>query len=228
MEFDFSGGITVGRSSDLYESQRGAPNDGVAFRSSGIPRGLALRSLVVSNAWDSLWNLLGLKQRIYFLSIAFDLSGQDPLVLPPKEVPADAVFPVHHGEKISFALGEGAPLFLPRIILGGLVVYIMICSADKGVRHIGEVMAKVHDDLSNKGSIVDVIKGLATNPGKAVADSILGVATAALQPIATILKNSEDDYHALFTGVFSAKGPWRDRLTASQSGATIELAELSG
>lgn len=97
---------------------------------------------------------------------------------------------------------------------------------DKGVRHVGEVMAKVHEDLSREKSLTQLIKGFIGNPGKTVADEVLSAATAALQPIATILKNNGDDYEALFTGVFSAKGPWDDRLTATQNGATIELGEL--
>jgi len=225
MELDFEQGITVGGADDLFERQRtiGAP---AQVPSSGVARGLSLRSLVVTGAWDRLWNLLGRKHQIYFLSIAFDLSANAPVVLPPKDVPEGAVYQVRHGATISFSLGEGAPVFLPRVIAGGLVVYITVCEADRGVRHVGEVMARVHEDLSKNKSLTNVIMGLVSNPTKTVADEVLSAATAALQPIATILKSNGDDYEALFTGIYSANGPWDDRLSATQNGATIQLAEL--
>lgn len=226
MELDFGNAIKVGQAADVFERQRSASDAQVRVPSSGLPRGLSLRSLVVSGAWDRLWNLLQRRQEIYFLSVAFDLSEHDPVVLPPAQVPQAAVFRVRHGEKVTFSLGDGAPLFPPRVIVGGLVLYITICEADRGVRHVGEVMAKIHDDLARDDSLTKVIRGFIANPGKTVADEILSVATAALQPIATILKSNGDDYEALFAGVYSAKGPWDGRLTASQNGATIELAEL--
>lgn len=225
MSGEIVGGISVGLPRDLLQHQR-AKKGIVSVGSSETPRGLALRSLTVTGAWDSLWNFLGRGQSVYFLSIAFDLSKNKPIVLPPKEVPAGAVFRVKHGEKIVFSLGDGAPIFPARPITGGLVVYITVCTADRGLRHIGQVMAKVHDQLSNDDSLAKVLVKLVSNPAETIVEETLSVATAALQPIATILKNNEDDYVALFTGIYPAAGRWTDRLTATQNGTTIELSEL--
>jgi hypothetical protein len=220
------GGMTVGRPADLVERQR-TRQASASVASSGKARGLALRTLAVTSAWDGLWNLLGRGQKIYFLSIAFDLSEHKPIVMPPKNVPEGAVFRVKHGEKIVFSLGEGAPVFPPRVIAGGLIVYITVCTAKGGARHVGKVMAEVHQQLAKDDSLKQAIVGFVANPGGSIVEDVLGVATAALQPIATILKNNKDDYEALFTGIYPAKGPWINRLTASQNGATIELAELN-
>jgi hypothetical protein len=76
------------------------------------------------------------------MSVAFDLSEHAPVVLPPKDVPERALYRVRHGEAVEFTLGDGAPIFLPRALRGGLVVYITVCEADRGARHVGEVMAK--------------------------------------------------------------------------------------
>jgi len=218
------GGIIVGQPTDLVERQRAGK--GLTSVPSGPARGLALRSLVVSSGWDRMWNLLGGGQSIYFLSIAFDLSNHKPVVLPPKEVPEGAVFRVKHGEKITFSLGDGAPLFPARVINGGLVIYITICTANHGMQHVGKVMAEVHEQLAKDDSLTKSIVGFVANPAQSVVEKVLGAATAALQPIATILKSNEDDYEALFTGIYPAKGPWTNRLTATQHGATIELVEL--
>jgi hypothetical protein len=226
MTGEFLGGISIGQPKDLVASQRRAGKGSTSVTSSGVARGLALRSLVVSSSWDRLWNLLGRGQSVYFLSIAFDLSDKKVVVLPPKEVPEGAVFKVKHGEKITFSLGEGAPVFPARAITGGLIVYITICTADRGARHVGKVMAEVHEQLSKDDSLTKSIVKFVASPAQSVVEEVLAAATAALQPVATILKNNEDDYEALFTGIYPAKGPWTDRLTATQNGATIELAEL--
>jgi hypothetical protein len=226
MTGELFGGITVGRPTDLVARQRRAGKGFTSVASSGTARGLSLRSLVVSSSWDRLWNLLGRGQSIYFLSIAFDLSDHKPVVLPPKEVPEGAVFRVKHGEKIMFSLGDGAPLFPARAITGGLVVYVTICTANRGTRHVGKVMAEVHEKLSKDDSLTKSIVRFVASPAESVVEEVLSAATAALQPIATILKNNEDDYEALFTGIYPAKGPWANRLTATQNGATIELGEL--
>jgi hypothetical protein len=87
-------------------------------------------------------------------------------------------------------------------------------------------MSNVYDQMAKHNSLPEIIKGLIASPCQTLVQEIMGTATAALQPIATILKNSQDDYEALFTGIYPAKGGWMDLLTATQNGATIELAEL--
>jgi hypothetical protein len=226
LDLTFDDAIQVGRPSDLIELQRGAPEAAPTIPVSTAPRGLALTSLRVTRNWDGLWGLLGRRQDIYFLSVAFDISEHPPVVLPPAEVPADAVHRVHRGEAIQFTLGDGAPMFLPRVINGGLIIYITVCEADKGTRHVGEVLARVHEDLAKDRSLVEVLTGFIKNPGSAVADEVLKAATAALQPIATVLKSSSDEYVGLFSGIYPARGPWRGRLTGTSNGTVIELREL--
>lgn len=226
MTLSFDDAIQVGRPTELVASRRGVTDQAPTVPSSKIPRGLAVRSLHVTRNWDGLWRLLGRRHHIYFLSVTFDLSGNAPVVLPPQDVPADAVHQVRSGEAIQFTLGDGAPVFLPRVISGGLATYITVCEADKGIRHVGEVLAQVHESLDKDGSVTRIIVDFIQNPGKAVADQVLRAATAALQPIAMILKNNRDDYIGLFQGYFSARGPWEGKLTGTRNGTTIELGEL--
>jgi hypothetical protein len=227
MSGDVWGGISIGRPADLVSRERKATGGEVSIPTSDKPRGLAMRSLVVTSGWDRLWNLLGRSQNIYFLSVAFDLSTSKPVVLPPKEIPEGAAFRVQHGEKISFSLGEGAPLFPARTIKGGIVVYVTVCQADAGMRQIGKVIGEVHEALAKEKSLTEAITRLIANPAETVVDEVLKAGMAALSPIATILKNNKDDYEALFTGMFPARGPWDNKLSASQNGVTMELAALS-
>jgi hypothetical protein len=168
----------------------------------------------------------GSKTAHYFLSVSFDLSTAQPFVLPPKEAPPDCIYRVNPGEVISFTLGEGIPLFPPRVIQGGLVVYLTVCEADKGVRHIGEVMEAIHKDLKADDSLVKTIAGFVKDPAGKAVETVLSAASAAMQPIATILKNSQDEFLGVFNGIFPAKGPWDGKLSATNNGATIQLGEL--
>jgi hypothetical protein len=226
MDLDFAAAINVGVPSDVIEIQRKATEATVLIPSSGISRGLALKSLHVTSSWDRLWSLLGKRRQIYFLSVAFDISDQKPVILPPKDVPEGAVYNVRPGEVISFTLGEGVPIFPARVVNGGLIIYITVCEADRGIRHVGEVMAQVHQDLEKDDSLAQVVKDFIKSPGQAAVKDLVGAATAALQPIATILKKNRDEYVSLFSGIYSAKGPWDDKLTAISNGTTVELREL--
>lgn len=226
MDLEFASAIEVGIPSDLIEVQRRAKKESALIPSSGIARGLSLKSLHVTSSWDRLWNLLGKRRQIYFLSVALDLSNERPVILPPKDVPESAVYSVQPSEFISFTLGEGSPIFPARVIHGGLMIYITICEADRGIRHVGEVMAQVHQDLEKDDSLAKVVKDFIKSPAQTAVNDFLGAATAALQPIATVLKNNRDEYLGLFSGIYSAKGPWDDKLTAVSNGTTIELREL--
>ena len=226
MDLDFGSAINVGVASDVIEVQRRTAKETASIPSSGTARGLCLKALQVTSSWDRLWNLLGKRRQIYFLSVAFDMSERGPVILPPKQVPESAVLTVQPGQVVSFTLGDGAPIFPARLIYGGLIIYITVCEADRGIRHVGEVMAQVHQDLEKDGSLVKVVKDFVKSPAKAAVNDMLGAATAALQPIATILKNNQDEYLGLFSGIYPAKGPWNDKLKAANNGTTIELGEL--
>jgi hypothetical protein len=67
---------------------------------------------------------------------------------------------------------------------------------------------------------------LLKNPGSAVTGELLGVATAALQPIATILQNNRDEYVGVIQAIYPARGSWRDKLRGESNGTVVELREL--
>jgi hypothetical protein len=222
---DLGAAVSVGFPDELYERQRGDGTPALV-PSTTEPRGLALRSLAVTKVSEGLWGLLKRSTDVYVLSVSFDLSGAEPLVLPPKAVSEDFVYRVQKGDVLRFTLGDGMPIFPARPLTGGLVTYIQVCEADQGVRHIGEVMTQVHADLSGDGSLAGKLQKLIANPAATMVDEILAAAVASLKPIATILKSNGDDSIGVFSGIYGARGPWADKLTATQNGTTITLAEL--
>jgi hypothetical protein len=224
MRLTFDDALTVGRAEDLVERQRavGAPP---TVPISAIPRGLALKSLKVTGKWDWLWKLLNRSQQIYFVSVAMDLSGQEPTVLPPAQVPADSVYKVRHGEAIEFTLGDGVPLFPPRVITGGLMVYLIVSEADKGIRHVGETMTKIHQDLKDV-SLAEKLVKLVSAPAATIVDEAILIGSAMVQPVATALENNSDDAVGVFSGYYPAKGPWVKKLASTRNGTSIILGEL--
>lgn len=235
-ELTFSDAMRVGSSEDLvsdgairiHRGIEGAapPETETVVLKSERPRGLALKSIKVSRSWDRVWRLFNGTSEIYFLSVAFDLSGKDPIVFPPKEVKEHDLYEVKKGETISFDLGDGAPVFPPRVIESGLVTYIAVAEADKGIRHVGEVMEKVHENLDKDGSLLDAVKKFVTDPAKSVVDEVLEAASAALAPIGTILKNNGDESAGMFQGIYSATESWAGKLVDTKQGTTLTLVEL--
>jgi hypothetical protein len=197
----------------------------IEFPKSFKPRGLALRTLKIEKNWDGLFGWIRRRQKIYFITVATDLSGNPPTVMPPKELPVDPIHKVKFGEEISFTLGEGAPIFYPRSIVGGLAVFIMVCEADRGLKHVGETLKKIHEDLTAKqGAILNKLMALVTNPSATIADEVLAAASAILAPIATVLAASKDDTVGIAQGVFKANTDWANQLSQSFPGGSGSLA----
>lgn len=218
----------IGDSGEVSETSSGFEGEKIEFPKSYKPRGLALKSLTVNDNWDGLWGWLRDRQQIYFMSVAVDLSGQPPTVMPPKEIaPEKLVHEMYATETITFTMGEGAPIVFPKTIVGGLAVFIIIAEADRELAHVGETIRQVHEDLTaNEGSIMSALKELITNPGKTLADEVLSAATAVLAPIGTVLSRTSDDHVGVVQGIFKANSNWTNQLEQSWSGGSVVLTEL--
>ncbi len=104
---NFDDAIRVGEPHELLAVRRDDPNAAPRIPSSGEPRGLALRRLTVTSRWDGLWRFLHRRKQIFFLSVAFDISTEKPIVLPPPDLPKEAVHQILPGQSIDFTLGLG-------------------------------------------------------------------------------------------------------------------------
>lgn len=218
----------VGYKGEVSERSAGFDGEEVEFPRSHQPRGLALSSLTVTKNWDGLWGWFTGRQKIYFITAAVDLSGQPPVVMPPTEVTQKLIHDVKIGGTISFTLGEGAPLFFPRTVVGGLAVFILVSEADGGVQNVGKVMKKVHEELTkDEGAVMSELLGLIANPGKTMADQVLGAASAVLAPIASVLSGKEDNNAGVVQGIFKANSNWSSQLEQTWDGGRVVLKELT-
>ncbi|MGU3643423.1 hypothetical protein ACLBXX_00525 [Microbacterium sp. C23T] len=225
--FGFGSAQRIGFTGEVSERSLGFEGEEIEFPKSYYPRGLSLKSLTVSGNWDGIWGWLRKRHQIYFITAAVDLSGKPPTVMPPAELPQQLIHNVAPGSTISFTLGEGAPLFYPRTIIGGLAVFILVSEADRGIQHVGATMRKVHEDLTaNQGAVMSKLTALITNPGKTLADEALGAASAILAPIATVLAETKDDSVGVVQGIFKANSDWGGQLEQAWSGGNVVLGEL--
>lgn len=218
----------IGYLGEVSERSLGFDGEEIEFPRSYEPRGLALKSLTVKGNWDGIWGWLTNRQQIYFITAAVDLSGKPPTVMPPVELQKNLIHQVHRNETISFTLGEGAPIFFPRTVVGGLAVFIMIAESDGDLRHVGETMKKVHEDLTkNEGSVMSKLLKLIKNPGKTLADEVLIAASAILAPVGTVLSETRDDNVGVVQGLFKANSDWSGQLEQAWSSGSVVLSELT-
>lgn len=198
----------------------------VEFPVSPGPRGLSLVSFRLEPRSSLAQRLFGWhRQHVYVTSLAFDMSKAKPVLMPPADLPAKAIYKVRRGEEIALGLGEGAPLFPARTIHGGLAVYVMVMESDEDIQKVGKVLDAMHTNLAADGSVVEKLAKLAANPTGTLTDEILAVATAAMKPIAAVLSANDDDFVAPFQGYFSATKPWT-RLAGKANGVHVELREI--
>lgn len=210
------------------EGLDGETTETVSIPRSDRARGLALTHLNVSRGWDSLFSLLGRTNQIYFLSLAYDLSGEPPQVMPPKELTGDTFIRIRPKETYEFTLGDGAPIFLPRQIVGGLAVFVQLCEADD-VDKVGATMKKIHEDLEDdSASLIERVKKLIKNPASEGVSQVLSAGSALLKPIATVLEANGDDHVGLVQGTFPARKSWEGRLVQDfGDGSFLRFAELA-
>ena len=111
-DLSFDAALSVGDPSVLVDSLEQSWDDapaadvsvdaapqGTTSRRQKLPRsrsqrGLVLRSLKVDKGWDG-WGFFNRVNEIYFMSVGFDFSGEPPILLPPKEVPAEGTYPAN-------------------------------------------------------------------------------------------------------------------------------------
>lgn len=230
-ELQSDGALVLGNARDLaasVEQRPGVVETVAKWPKSSGPRGLVIKELKITKTWDKVLWMFDTTSEIYFTGVSFDLSESKPVIMPPKDIdPETIIYKLSKGESINFTLGEGAPLFPPRVLTGGLIVYLMVFESDASSRDLGQMLNKVHEDLTADKSIMEKIKKLIKNPGATVADEALSIATAALQPLATVLKENNNDFVAPFQGYWKADDSWDGKLAGTGNGVSITLAEVN-
>lgn len=188
--------------------------------------GLKLKSLTLNKNFESwIYGIWGNKptNEIYFTSIAWDYSGQAPIVYPPKGASAtDFLIPMKTHTTRQF-VGDGIALWPSQNVVGGLNILLFIYECDSDVRNAGERLVTIHDTVQSS-QLASLILAISTNPALATGVAIGFAVNELLGVIGKIMKNDRDDYVDLFEGSYGT-----DKIQASrhekydQDAAGIEL-----
>ena len=196
-----------------------------------VLRGLVLRSLTLKQV-DRGWfkSLFGHNpDELYVVSIGLDLSGERPFVWPHDPANAgQAAIKVRPGERHEFSFGLGYPIYLPRPIVGGLALSILVAASKAKERDWWSHISAATQLLDNDDGVGTFLKAAALNPvGIAMSTGLQAVATA-VGIVSRALADAGDDNLGSFQGIFPANGSWDRMLADDRPDLAIELSEIAG
>lgn len=196
---------TFGTLSQVSSVAAGEP---LELGQSAQPRGLALSQLTLNRGFQSfLARLFRRTSKVYFLSWAWDLSGNPPFLYPGTVAPPSLI-PLRDAQTREF-IGQGALLFPARTVTAGLAFRMQLWESKKGVRDFGQTMEEVSEAVTNS-ELSHLIAGLAALTGvPGVTMTAIAAAGGELgKLIGSILANRGDDHADFFEGYFSASEDW--------------------
>jgi hypothetical protein len=214
----------------IREATRAVQPAPIEFEVSTTPRGLALKSLKLTQGFEGILDdLFNPTNEIYFLAWAWDLSGA-PVVDYPGATgsPDRCIIPLQVGQVRQF-LGAGIALFPARKVTAGLALRIMIWESDRGARDFGKTLSEVANTikaskLNNLLSLVSLATGATTATIALIKDAAIELAYA----LGKILQANSDDYVDFYEGYYPAADPWTAGEEVHQGNASeIALTRLT-
>lgn len=188
--------------------------------------GLKLKSLTLKENFESwIYGIWGNKptNKIYFISVAWDYSGQAPVVYPPKGASvSEFIIPIKAHTTRQF-VGDGISLWPSQNVVGGLNILLLVYECDSNVRDPGERLVTMHDTVQSS-QLASLILAISANPTLATGVSIGVAVNELLGVIGKIMKSDVDDYVDLFEGSYGTDKTQVSRQEAyDQDAAAIEL-----
>ena len=194
----------------LGEATRDVQPVPIEFHASDTPRGLALKSIKLTQGFEGfLEGVFHLTNEVYFVSWAWDFSGNPPVEYPGLgAAPQSCIIQLKVGQVREF-LGSGIVLFPARTLTAGLAVRIMLWESDQGARDFGKAMTEVANTVKTSG-LTNLLSLIAMATG-VTGITITAAAAAAgelAKAIGSILQANSDDYVDFYEGFYAAADPW--------------------
>lgn len=215
----------------VVEATRAIQPVSLQFRTSKDRRGLALRALELKQGFEGiLGDLFDAQNEVYFVSWAWDLSGEGPFLHPADGTsPGDFCLGMTGGG-VRQLLGAGALLFPSRRVTAGIAVRIMLWESDRGAKHLGDTITSVSSTIAaSKLSNLLQMLALGTAVTSATVALIAQAAAELSAAIGTVLTASSDDCVDFYEGYYPAEAPWtagEERHEGASS--AITLTRLGG
>lgn len=191
-------------------------------------RGLALRSIKLTKDFGWLADLFNPSKQIYFISYAWDLSGQPVEIYPPAVtgLAADTLLLQLREQEVRSFIGDGVTLFQPRKVTAGINLCLHLFESNQDTRRLGETLVTVTQTIQNS-SLNKLLSTLAmVTPAQATV--LAKEATLELfNAIGAVLKTGRDSHLDFFQGTYNVASPWSPGNDAQAgSGAELVLSRL--
>lgn len=194
----------------LSEATRDIQSMGLEFDSSTEPRGLALKSLMLTEGFEGLLQKLFSKtNEVYFLAWSWDLSGTPIVEYPGASATTQScMIPLRVGQVREF-MGAGVALFPARKVTAGLATRIMIWESDEGVRDFGKAMSEVANTLkaSKLNNLLSLLSS-GVNVTMATVNLVKDAAIELASAVGIVLQANSDDYVDFYEGYYPVSEKW--------------------
>jgi hypothetical protein len=224
-----AGGATLNRIDLLEQVTADVQPAEVEVEQSPGPRGIAMKSLKLTREFESFMKrLFSHDNDVYFVSIAYDISREQPVLHPPKGASRDdAVIEIAAGDTRQFG-GEGALIFPQRKVSAGIAVRLHLWESDKSQRNFGKALEEVVKvvDESKLTSTLKLV-ALAGGPTTATLAVVEEAAVELSKVVAAVLKSNSDDYVDFFEGYYPVSIPWDRTEHLVGHGSEIDLSLFS-
>lgn len=193
--------------SDIREITRSIQPAPLQFDISTENRGLALKSLKLTKGFEGfLGDLFNVKNDIYFLAWAWDMSG-NPIVEYPGAIKQPCIIPLQDGQVREF-IGSGINLFPASKVTGGLAIRIMIWESDQSTRNFGKAISEIANALkvSKLNNVLSLISKVDVNT--ATASLIKDAAIELANIVGIILQANSEDYVDFYEGYYPVSNIW--------------------
>ena len=194
----------------LREATRSVQESTVTFPTSGEARGLALKNIKLTKGFEGfLQKLFNKTNEVYFLSLAWDMSGQPAVHYPEQGAEKNSCLITMGVEEVREFIGAGVLLFPARAVTSGLAVRIQLWESDLNARDFGATLKEVAEavkssKLNNLLSLLAMVGGTTT----ATIGMIKNAALELMDITGEILKSNSDDYVDFFEGYFPVTEKW--------------------
>ncbi len=207
-----------------------APNPSLDLEISSERHGLTLKEIELTKDFEVYFPKVfgGTQHEVFFLAWSYDLSSNPVFTYPGEKASASSCLLKMRVGKLKTFMGDGALLFPPRRVTGGLTTRITLWESDAEERAFAstmqEISKKIQDSELNK--LLSAALTLSGGQGKVLnqaKDASLELANI----IGEVLKQNGDDYVDFYEGFFSASKTWKGEETHEQENSKITLTHLA-
>lgn len=168
--------------------------------------GLLLKKIALHSEPKSVWErFFRTGRNIYYTSIAWDYSGNAPVVYPSKDTSSSNFWIEMKKRNFYEFIGDGVVLWPPKIVVGALGLVIFLYDNDQKIRDIGEVLEEIDDSIQRE--IPNLIAMAPSSPAFVAGTAISSVMVGVMDLFGKAMKHNKNDYVDFFQGGYLAGKP---------------------